>query len=192
MTTIDPDALKRFQFLVFTKLEGAITAGMIHLGDQLGLYRALADAPSPVTSGELAALAGLDERWVREWGFNQAAAGLVVVRPGPGPERFSLSPEGAAVLATPEHQAYGMGTFHRLPQTMDMLRELPDSFRTGIGHDYDSGGPEGAIGIERSFEPWNRHHLLPTVLPALDGVVDRLRAGRPSPTSAAAPEVPCC
>ena len=54
---------------------------------------------------------------------------------------------------------------------------MRDSFRTGVGHDYDSHGPEGAVGIERSFEPWNRSFLLPVVLPALDGVVDKLRAG---------------
>ena len=33
---LDPDALKQFQFLVFTKLEGAVTSGMIHLGDRSG------------------------------------------------------------------------------------------------------------------------------------------------------------
>jgi 2-polyprenyl-3-methyl-5-hydroxy-6-metoxy-1,4-benzoquinol methylase len=60
---------------------------------------------------------------------------------------------------------------------MESLRAMPQSFRTGIGHNYDSHGPEGAIGIERSFEPWNRSYLLPTVLPALDGVVDRLESG---------------
>ena len=54
---------------------------------------------------------------------------------------------------------------------------MPESFRTGLGHDYDSHGPEGAVGIERSFEPWNRAFLLPVVLPALDGVVDKLTAG---------------
>ena len=48
------DLVKQFQFLVFTKLEGAVTAGMIHLGDRLGLYRALADADGPLTSAELA------------------------------------------------------------------------------------------------------------------------------------------
>jgi SAM-dependent methyltransferase len=70
-----------------------------------------------------------------------------------------------------------MGMFHRLPQTMAALEELPESFRTGLGRDFDSHGPEGAVGIERSFEPWNRAHLLPTVLPTLDGVVDKLTAG---------------
>jgi hypothetical protein len=81
------------------------------------------------------------------------------------------------VLATPDHPAFGMGMFHRFPQTMAALEVMPESFTTGLGHDYDSHGPEGAVGIERSFEPWNRHHLIPTVLPALDGIVERLEAG---------------
>ncbi len=36
---------------------------------------------------------------------------------------------------------------------------------------------EGAIGIEKSFEPWMRHHLLDTVLPSLDGVSSGSSAG---------------
>jgi SAM-dependent methyltransferase len=171
---VDPDKLKMFSFLVFTKLEGAVTAGMIHLGDKLGLYRALKDAESPLHSGELAARTGLHERWVREWAYNQAAARIVECDDD---ERFSLSEEAAAVLATPDHPAYGMGMFHRFPNTMETLRVMPDSFRTGLGHDYDSHGPEAAVGIERSFEPWNRANLVPTVLPALEGVVERLEAG---------------
>lgn len=174
---IDPDRLKMFSFNVFTQLSGAVTAGMIHLGDRLGLFRALKELDRPVTTVELADAAGLDERWVREWIHNQAAAKLVAVDTSTQPERFSLTPEATAVLATPEHQAFGMGMFHRFPQTMEALERMPESFRTGLGHDYDSHGCEGAVGIERSFEPWNRHHLIPTVLPALDGVVEQLRAG---------------
>ncbi len=174
--SLDADALKQFQFLVFTKLEGAITSGMIHLGDKLGLYRALADG-GPLTTAELATATGLDERWVREWAHNQAAAKLLSVNGDGSDERFSMTPEAAAVLASPDHEAFGMGMFHRLPQTMATLRELPEIFRTGLGHDYDSHGPEGAVGIERSFEPWNRAHLLPDVVPAMDGMADRLAAG---------------
>ena len=171
---MDADKLKLFSFLVFSKLEGAVTAGMIHLGDGLGLYAALKEAGGPLSSSELAERAGLDERWVREWAYNQAAAKIIDVD---ADERFSLSEEAAAVLATPEHPAYGMGMFHRLPQTMETLRAMPESFRTGLGHDYDSHGSEGAIGIERSFEPWNRTFLIPTVLPALAGMPDRLESG---------------
>ena len=171
---IDSDRLKLYSFLLFSKLEGAVTAGMVHLGDRLGLYRALRAAGRPMSTAELAAATGTVERWVREWAHNQAAARLIDSHGG---DSFSLSPEAAAVLADPEDPSFGMGMFHRLPQTMQALDHVSESFRSGIGHDYDSHGPEGAVGIERSFEPWNRAHLLPTVLPALDGMVDRLRAG---------------
>ncbi|MFM2069906.1 MAG: hypothetical protein RLZZ623_169 [Actinomycetota bacterium] len=174
---IDPDKLKQFSFNLFSKLEGAVTAGMIHLGDQLGLYSALLGEPDGLGTLQLAARTELSERWVREWAYNQAAAGFLVATTVDGSERFAMSPEAAAVLATPGHPSYGMGMFHRLPQTMRALEDMPDSFRTGVGHDYDSHGPQGAVGIERSFEPWNRSYLLPVVLPSLDGVVDKLSAG---------------
>jgi len=171
---MDQQKLQMFSFLVFTKLEGAVTTGMIHLGDKLGLYSVMRAVGKPLHSDELARRAGLHERWVREWAYNQAAARIIDCDED---ERFSLSEEAAAVLATPDHPAYGMGMFHRFPNTMDTLRAMPESFRTGLGHDYDSHGPEAAVGIERSFEPWNRTNLLPVVLPALEGVTGRLAAG---------------
>jgi hypothetical protein len=79
---VDPDALKMYSFQVFSKLEGAVTAGMIHLGDRLGLYQAMADAGAAVSSEELAARTGLHERWVREWLHNQAAARLLAFEDG--------------------------------------------------------------------------------------------------------------
>jgi 2-polyprenyl-3-methyl-5-hydroxy-6-metoxy-1,4-benzoquinol methylase len=174
----DPDLLKQYSLLLFTKLDGAVTAGMVHLGDRLGIYTALRDAGRPVSIAELAAGAGLNARWVQEWAHNQAAAKLIVIdSPEGGEERFSLTPEATAVLADRDHPAFGMGMFHRLPQTMRALEDVRDSFRTGVGHDYDSHGPEGAVGIERSFEPWNRAFLVPVVLPALEGIVDKLTAG---------------
>ncbi|MCE9622074.1 MAG: class I SAM-dependent methyltransferase [Actinomycetia bacterium] len=170
----DADALKLYSFQLFSKLEGAVTAGMVHLGDQLGLYVALKEADQSLTSHELAERTGLNERWVREWAHNQAAARLITID---AEHRFGLTAEAAAVLATPDHPAYGVGSFHHLPQTMQALGHVRESFRTGIGHDYDSHGPEGAVGVERGFEPWNNANLLPVVLPALDGVVERLGAG---------------
>ncbi len=177
-TQPDPMGIKLFSYLVFTKLEGAVTAGMIHLGDRLGLYRALASSVEPVSIGRLAALTELHERWVEEWAHNQVAAKIIDHRrSADGTELLSLSPEAAVVLASEEHPAFGMGMFHRLPQTMQSLEHLPESFRTGLGRNYDSHGPEGAVGIERSFEPWSNAYLLPTVLPALEDVVPRLERG---------------
>ena len=175
---LDPDALKMFSFGIFSKLEGAVTAGMIHLGDRLGLYEVMATSVDGDTSESLAAKAGLHERWVREWLHNQVAARIVTCADlSATPPVFHLSPEGVAVLATPNHPAYGMGMFHRLPQTMGALNAMPEAFRTGVGHDYDSHGPEGAVGIERSFEPWNQNFLIPMVIPALEGIQEKLTVG---------------
>ena len=175
---LDPDALKMFSFGIFSKLEGAVTAGMIHLGDRLGLYEVMATSVDGDTSESLAAKAGLHERWVREWLHNQVAARIVTCADlSATPPVFHLSPEGVAVLATPNHPAYGMGMFHRLPQTMGALNAMPEAFRTGVGHDYDSHGPEGAVGIERSFEPWNQNFLIPMVIPVLEGIQEKLTVG---------------
>lgn len=175
---INPDALKMFSFAVFSKLEGAVTAGMIHLGDRLGLYQSMATRPDGDTSTSLAAHLNLHERWVREWLHNQVAARIVSCKDTSAADPiFFLTPEAVCVLATPSHPAYGMGMFHRLPQTMNALNEMPESFRTGIGHDYDSHGPEGAVGIEKSFEPWNQNFLIPYVVPALSGVQAKLEKG---------------
>lgn len=173
-TELDPERVGLFAFLVFSKLEGAVTSGMIHLGDRLGLYGALAEADGPVTTDALAGALGLDERWVREWAYNQGAAKVIEID---DEERLSLSPEAAAVLATPDHPAFAMGPFHHVPQTMATLERLPEAFRSGLGLAYDEHGPECAEGIARGFEPWMRANLIDTVLPALDGVVARLERG---------------
>lgn len=174
---VDPDALKLFSFTLFSKLEGAVTAGMVHLGDRLGLYSTLAMSEGH-SAESLARATGLHERWVREWLHNQVAARFIECDDlDADVPIFSLSSEAVAVLATPDHPAYGMGMFHRLPQTMAALEDMPQAFRTGVGFDYDSHGAEGAVGIERSFEPWNKNYLVPVVLPALDGIIDRLERG---------------
>ena len=170
----DPDKVGLFSYLVFSKLEGAVTSAMVHLGDRLGLYRVLADAGTPLTTTELAGRLGLDERWVREWAYNQGAARIVELDED---ERLSLLPEAVAVLADPDHPAFGMGSFHHLPQTMAALELLPESFRTGLGLDYDHHGPDCAEGVARGFEPWMRANLVSSVLPALDGVEAKLRDG---------------
>jgi 2-polyprenyl-3-methyl-5-hydroxy-6-metoxy-1,4-benzoquinol methylase len=147
---------------------------MVHLGDRIGLYRALDAAGRPLSSAELAEAAGLNERWVREWAYNQAAARLLEID---GEERLSLSPEAVAVMVDETSPAFGMGQFTRFPGLMATVEEMPAAFRSGLGYDYDSHGEDGAAGVERSFEPWYRNYLVQVGLPSLDGVVERLEAG---------------
>jgi 2-polyprenyl-3-methyl-5-hydroxy-6-metoxy-1,4-benzoquinol methylase len=170
---VDPDRMKEFAKHVFGKLEGAMTSAMIHLGDRLGLYRALAGG-EPQTSSELAEKTGLNERWVREWLHAQGAAGILSHE---GEGRFALSPEGEVLLADERHPGFGCGMFSHLPQTIAVVEALPDAFRTGIGLDYDAFGPEGARGVERGFAPWYRALLVPFALPRVEGVVAALERG---------------
>ncbi len=175
MAAIDADALKSYTFTLFSKLEGAITTMMIHLGDRLGLYRALAAADGPVTSGELAARTELDERWVREWLYNQGAAKLVAF--DEDGSHFWLTPEGVAVTADADSPYYGLGMFLRVPSMSLSVEPLLNSFRTGVGYDYDARGTDVASSVEMGTAPWYEHSLVPVLLPMLDGVEDRVRAG---------------
>jgi hypothetical protein len=51
---------------VFQATLATMDTALIHLGNRLGLYQALADI-EPATSGEVAQATGLNERYVREW-----------------------------------------------------------------------------------------------------------------------------
>jgi len=170
---LDPERLKQFAKRVFGTLGGAMTAAMIHLGDRMGLYRALEDGEA-VDAAVLAGRTGLSERWLREWLFQQGAAEILEAR---GDDRFALSAEGRAVLADESHVAFGAGFFDTLPQQMTIVEKLPEAFSTGIGLDYDALGEQGARGIERGLAPWFRNLLVPLVLPRLGGVCERLEAG---------------
>ena len=170
---IDPDRFKEYAGTVMGALGGAMTAAMIHLGDRLGLYRTLWEKGA-LGSAELAAASGLAERWVREWLYQQGAAGVLEEV---GEERFALSPEGHAMLVDERHPANSVGFFEGLPQQMHLLERLPEAFESGVGLPYDAQGPEGARGIERGFAAWFRALLVPAALPAVEGLVSRLETG---------------
>jgi hypothetical protein len=105
---------------VFGSLGGAMTSALIYLGDRLGLYKAV-HALGAANSQELARDTGLHERWLREWLYQQGAAGILAYQ---GEGRFALSAEGHAVLVDENHPAYGAGFFLHLPQQI-AVEKLP-------------------------------------------------------------------
>lgn len=170
---LDPDEVGLFAFNVWNYKQGEMVSLMIHIGRRLDLYRSLAGI-GPVTPAELADRTGLDERWLREWLLGQAAAGLLEHDDG----RFELTAVGAAVLADDESSLfYAAGAFTAPPPAPEVVDGMIESFRTGIGLSYDDRGPSAAHQTEQSLGPWVRLALLPRILPALDGVEQRLDAG---------------
>jgi 2-polyprenyl-3-methyl-5-hydroxy-6-metoxy-1,4-benzoquinol methylase len=170
---IDIEKIKKISEHAFGMLSGALVSAMIHLGDRMGLYGAM-DGTGAMTSEELARKTGLHERWVREWLYGQAAAGLIDYK---GEARFELSSESALVLANEESPFFLAGGFCALPEQMAVLKLLPESFKSGMGLTFDQLGPEVNRGIERLLAPWFRTQLVPNALPKLDGVVAKLQAG---------------
>jgi 2-polyprenyl-3-methyl-5-hydroxy-6-metoxy-1,4-benzoquinol methylase len=169
----DVDAANLFAFRVWSYKQGELVSVLIHLGDRLGLYRAL-DGRGPTTADELADATGLHRRWLLEWLRGNAAAELLDSNDG---EHFELTPEGAAVLAHEEHSLlFAAGAF-TAPTDASVIDDLADAFRTGIGLPYDRLGPSGAHSTERSLGPWARVALVPRIIPALDGVAAKLERG---------------
>ena len=165
-------ALTAFQ--VWSYKQGELVSLMIHLGDRLGLYRAL-DGAGPLTAADLAARTGLQERWLLEWLRSQGAAGLLQTADG---HEFTLLPEAAAVLADEDGSLwFAAGAFQGGAASPDVVDALADAFRTGIGLTYDQLGPSAAHQVERMLAPWSRLALVPDLLPRLDGVVAKLEAG---------------
>jgi len=172
-TELDKHAVKMFGFKVWTYKMGEQVSLMVHLGDQLGLYKAMAGGGA-MSSHDVAAKAELHERFVREWLLGQAAAGLID-RQDDG--QFELTNVQAAVLADEESSiSFAAGAFRGGVDTT-VLARIAESFRTGVGLTYEEQGPNAAAGLARMTGPWSRLALTSTVLPALDGVVDKLEAG---------------
>jgi len=174
MADVDPDRVNRFALSVWQYKQGETVSLMIHLGDRLGLYQAMAGA-GPLTAAELASRTELHERWLLEWLRCNAAAGLLDSFDG---ATFELSAEAACVLADERGSLwFAAGAFHGHAATPETADRLADAFRTGVGLSYDDLGPSAAHGVERMLGPWVRLALVPTILPALPGVVDRLEHG---------------
>jgi len=117
---------------------GAFELATVSLGNRLGLYRALADH-GPATAPQLAASAGIDARYTREWCEQQAVAGLLSVDgtdAGPDERRFSLPRGSEAVLLDPESPAYLIPLGGFLEAVGRVLPSVETAFRTGRGVAY--------------------------------------------------------
>ena len=107
VATLDMDKLNAFIGQFVTDLGAAVHAGMVVIGEKLGLYKALGHGP--MSSAELAAKTQTDERYLREWLSSQAAGGYI--KYNEKTNKFSLSEEQAFTLANEDSPAYLLGAF---------------------------------------------------------------------------------
>jgi hypothetical protein len=169
---MDEAKLQEFMGKLVTDMGGAAMIANVILGEELGLYRAMADGV-PITPEELATKTGCNARLIREWLSAHAAAGYVEHVEG----RFRLPPEQALALAIEDSPVFVAGGAVVLAALFLDKDKLVSAMRSngalawGDHHSCMFGG------TERFFRPGYRAHLVAEWLPALDGVVPKLEAG---------------
>lgn len=154
-------------------LGAAMSATLMLVGDRLGLYKALAQ--SALTSDQLAQRTGTNERYVREWLGNQGAGGYVQFDAASG--KWSLSPEQALCLADPNGPVDMPGAYNIVEATFHALGRTLENFKTGKGMEWGEHHACLFHGTERFFRAGYNANLVTSWLPALDGVVEKLKRG---------------
>jgi 2-polyprenyl-3-methyl-5-hydroxy-6-metoxy-1,4-benzoquinol methylase len=151
---------------------GALSV-MISIGHRTGLFDAMASG-EPATSSEIAATAGLDERYVREWLGAMTAGGIVAC--DPAQPAFALPAEHAAWLtraAAPDNLAVYAQYVAQLGVVEDGIL---DCFRHGGGLPYSAYPRFHEIMAEDSGQTV-LPVLLDQILPLVPGLTERLQAG---------------
>jgi SAM-dependent methyltransferase len=172
--TIDHDKVMAFVLRAVDELGGALNCSLVVMGDRLGYYRTLADH-GPTTAEELARLTDTDPRHTREWLHAQAAGGYLEYDATTG--RFTLPPEHAVALVDEDSPAYLPGFFQIVQGTIHDAPTVIDRAANRQGYGWDEHDEDVHIGCERFFRPGYNANLVESWLPALDGVVEKLRQG---------------
>ena len=158
----------------FVRDMGAVAhASTVVIGDQLGLYKALAEEPMAAES--LAAKTSCDARYVLEWLSAQAASGYANY--DAKTHKFSLSEEQALALAVEGSPAFIPGAFQVAIAMFAAVPKLIEAFRSGEGMGWHEHSPALFNGTERFFRPGYVANLVSNWIPALEGVEAKLAAG---------------
>jgi 2-polyprenyl-3-methyl-5-hydroxy-6-metoxy-1,4-benzoquinol methylase len=168
---INEDKLMAFLGRFIGDLGATMAAGNVVIGHNLGLYKALAGGPA--TPEELAHKTGTDQRYITEWLRGQAAGGYVEY----DGETYSLSEEQAFALANPDGGVYAPGAFVLALGALRAESRITEAFRSGGGLGWHEQDTDVFVGCEQFFRPGYVANLVAGWLPALDGVIDKLRTG---------------
>jgi Rv2258c-like winged HTH domain/Methyltransferase domain len=170
---VDMDKLNVFVRQFVGDLGAAVHAGMVVIGEKLGLYKALAEGA--LDSAELAAKTRTDERYVREWLGSQAAGGYVTYNEKT--RKFSLSREQALTLANEDSPAYIPGAFQLALGSLAAVPRIAEAFRSGAGMGWHEHDDSVFHGCEKFFRPSYAANLVSSWIPSLQDVKAKLEVG---------------
>jgi 2-polyprenyl-3-methyl-5-hydroxy-6-metoxy-1,4-benzoquinol methylase len=170
---IDAARAEAFAGQMLTAVNGGFLALMMSIGHQTGLFDRLAALP-PSTSSAIAAAAGLNERYVREW-LGAMVTGRIIEY-DPAARTYRLPPEHAACLT----RAAGAGNLAQMAQFVALIgnveQPIIEVFRKGGGLEYSAYPRFHALMAEDSAAMLDAT-LMSRTLPVVPGLVERLEAG---------------
>lgn len=169
---MDEAKLQDFMGKLVNDMGAAALLANLILGDELGLYRAMADSQF-ITPEQLAQKTGCNARLLREWLSAQAASGYMEHQEG----RFRLPEEQAMALAIEDSPVYAAGGASVIAALYHDKDKLVAAMRGDGGLAWGDHHPCMFSGTERFFRPGYKANLVSQWLPALTGVVDKLKAG---------------
>jgi len=169
---MDEARLNEFMGKLVTDMGGAAMLANIILGEELGLYKAMADGQW-LSPAQLAERSGCNARLLREWLSAHAASGYMEHLDG----NFRLPEEQAMALAIEDSPVYVAGGASVVAALYHDKDKLVAAMRGDGGLAWGDHHPCMFSGTEKFFRPGYRAHLVAEWLPALDDVVDKLQRG---------------
>jgi 2-polyprenyl-3-methyl-5-hydroxy-6-metoxy-1,4-benzoquinol methylase len=179
LTADDEAEVEDFAGKLFLASLAAMELANVELGVRLGLYEAMAGA-GPMRPSDLAAGAGIAERYAQEWLEQQAVAGVLEVDDAAKPtgERgFTLPNARAHVLLDDDSEACMKPCAAVVPWLGKAIDIMVEEFRDGTGAAF---GLFDLHDIQAAFtRPVFAHHLTQSWLPAVASVQAKLSGGAP-------------
>ena len=169
---LDKQRVQEFARKLFGFYTSGILTLMVDLGHKTGLFEAAAKGAG--TSEEIAARAGLNERYVREWLGAMATGG--VFEYDAATRRFSLPAEHAACLTGTSSRNLAAGS-QTVPMLAKRLPRVVESFKNGGGVSYAEYRPDFTEAQDASWRLLYDGLLIKGFLPAAKGLPERLQAG---------------
>ncbi|HEU4446026.1 MAG TPA: class I SAM-dependent methyltransferase [Nitrososphaeraceae archaeon] len=171
---IDQSKAEAFAGRMLDVLNSSLLGLMISIGYQTNLFDIMSRLSSPSTSVEIAKAANLNERYVREW-LGAMVTGKIVEY-NPDTSKYRLPPEHAAFL-TKDAGIDNMAVFMQYISLLgDVEQKVIECFRKGGGVPYSAFPRFQQLQAEDTARVFDAR-LIDQIVPLVDGLGDRLRAG---------------
>lgn len=171
---IDQPKAEAFAGRMLDVLNSSLLGLMISIGHQTHLFDIMSRLSSPSTSAKIAKAANLNERYVREW-LGAMVTGKIVEY-NPATSKYRLPPEHAAFL-TKDAGIDNMAVFMQYISLLGYVEQkVIECFRKGGGVPYSAFPRFQQLQAEDTARVFDAR-LIDQIVPLVDGLGDRLRAG---------------